>query len=373
MTTREFSLAPELRRASYIAIAGVSFCAVVVAAIGLAFKNENAARDALVILTVVFAVGAFLFWWVRHFRYRIDERGLHRRLFFRWQTWTWDTFGTGNVRRGQRRWSFVFPDLPLHRRKLSFAVIGEENAEWVLAECLKHWASLPPPAVPDRIELVPGAPLAQLFTSRRIYADARGLVLTSRTSSRVYGWRDVKRCLIFRQSHEHDGFIELRLEFPDESIVLVVDPKNDIKQWKGPKSDIVSEFIKQHVAPDCIVNASIAGAALSLLEVDARIERVQRIIAEYKKLVRLVIIVLLPLFCLLIWYIRPKRFSDPYTLWGFIAGSALLTILVTLQYGGTIYFVRKEFSESLADLHAQRRSFLDPDSTQEESIDEETR
>jgi hypothetical protein len=189
----------------------------------------------------------------------------------------------------------------------------------------------------------------------------------------VYAWRDVQRCIFFRQSHEHGDFIRLRLDLPDERIVLMVDPQNGIKQWKGSKAEIVSEFVKKHISPERIVNASITGAALSLLEVDVRIEDMERTISEHKKLVRLVIIVLLPLFCVYIWYIRPKSLSDPYTLWRFVAGSALLIILVTQQYGGTIHFVRKEFSESLADLHTQRRSFLDPDPVPEESKDEEAR
>lgn len=103
------------------------------------------------------------------------------------------------------------------------------------------------------------------------------------------------------------------------------------------------------------------------------IEDMERTITACKMSARIIVSVLLPLFCFYIWYIRPKSFEDPYTLWGSIAALALLIFMVTLQYGETIYFVRKGFSESLADLHAQRSSFLDPDSTQEKSIDEETR
>ena len=209
------------------------------------------------------------------------------------------------------------------------------------------------------IELVPGAPIVRPFTSRRFFADAKGIVLTSRTGCKALSWLDVRRCVFLRPSFQHDSFVELRLELPAEIFVLTVDAQNDIKQWAGPKPEVVSEFIKRHIQSDRVVDASLDGPARSIAEVDARIERLRQLYDELTKYVRWMYVLLPACLGLWVWYSWPKNSADTFGIAVYLIGVVVVATGYGTMFFGYSYFGRRRFNEQITDLRTQRDSLVE--------------
>ncbi len=352
---KEYELGKELKRAFSIGIFGIAICIICVGALE-SWSDDNFAWGPFAIaVTLAITISLALIWWARHYRVRIDELGIHRRILFAWHSWPWELFASGDANVGNYRSHFTFPNMPRMQRRLSLELLGAENCEEVLAHCLDHWSPPKQAEVPNRIEIVPGALAFRLFTSRRFFADAKGVTLITRATSKVYAWRDVQRCVFFRISHQHEEFLDLILEFSDQRFVLVVDRPNNVRLWRGPASDVLSLFLKQHVDSGRIVNAALAGPPLSVAEADFRIQRLKASLSKFRRFQYF-----LWIFCpvgvaLTAWWYWPRNAVD---LPIHFLKIGLTALLVGVFYILLPAFASRQLRDPIEDLHVQRNRLL---------------
>src|SRR5262249_18503802 len=119
----ELRLAPEYRRCAVYA--GVGFVLISANVVWQKWANVNCAWVNTVIGLAVFGTAAlFLLAVVFRYRIRIDEHGVWRRRFVRWDLWPWEAFEQGLVRHGKLGDQLIYPARGWYWRTISASLLG---------------------------------------------------------------------------------------------------------------------------------------------------------------------------------------------------------------------------------------------------------
>jgi hypothetical protein len=322
----EFRAAPELRRAAYIFLWGIVFCAIVFMLVFSWIDGSSFSASLMIapLLSILFAV--FGSWWVSRYRIRANDIGIHRRILFRWRTWPWASFASGTARAGSSYSSFVFPELRWGLRRLTFEFLDEPSRVQIMEKCLRHYVAPPSPEAPDRIDIRIGALIPRYLRHRRIRADRLGLEMTRGQRTSLFRWCEVRQLVLFRKSHQHDDFLELLIYLPDRVESLKFNTEQGVRMWSGPKAPIVSSFFARHVPSERITYCAIEGPALSTAELNHRIARLDSISKGMRCVnfwVRIIVVVSAAAYIALEW---PIHLADDFD-------------RLTLLFGGVLFLV----------------------------------
>src|SRR5688572_13289601 len=114
--SKEYSLAPELRRCCWYVIAAWPALAVVFFLVArfCAGRGPGDMAFGLALFSLLAVAPAALLRW----RVRIDDQGVSRRLFWRWDVWTWADLASGRIRK-LHPYKLLDPARPWWRRTLN--------------------------------------------------------------------------------------------------------------------------------------------------------------------------------------------------------------------------------------------------------------
>jgi hypothetical protein len=284
---REFGLKPEFIRAAWLGFVAIILL-IVAAQMSISARNDDfdfwrtaggwADRaDSILVGLVPASVGMFM---AHRWRLRLDVRGLHRRRFFGWQTWTWEEFREGHIRHDDEAFSFINPADYRWQRKIDLGVLKEENRDYSFAVCLRFWT---PPAVEVPCTLSIKTSVTGL-RGTTIDMGPIGIDVSGAGIPRSYGWDEVVLLRIVRLEENHPGFKVLRLTLPDRELELRYSREQGQvkKNWTGAGPDVVSAFLERHVSAERIEEAALEGRARTVADVDSRLEDLRNRQREFR-------------------------------------------------------------------------------------------
>jgi hypothetical protein len=266
----EMRLVPELRRCAVYAAVGA------VAAIGLLVWLELAGLnpqqwEAAAVLGGGFALGAIgLLAAAFRYRVRIDERGVWRRRFVRWDLWPWGAFAAGLVRHGKLGDQLTYPEKSWYWRTISTSVLGEANRVAFEAAVAQHWVPPPPPELPDTLDIRHG-----LRTRLELSADGVRVKKNRHDAGELVPWPGVVRVEVVRASHGRPDFVTLTLHLRDQPAPVTLRHHQGEKMWKGADAEAIARFVQRHAGERFEVIA-LRGPPADAAEADRRLARLDR-------------------------------------------------------------------------------------------------
>lgn len=276
---REYRLAPWSIRSAWWCAIGVLLlfpcCVALEYALPLDYTKRSFSET---VLSVFFRLSPFLLAsgilvaMAQRWRLRVDDSGLHRRRFLRWDTWLWDDFRRGLIGRGAGVGMYIDDRKPWHRRRFTVGYLAIDDRETVAALCLSR--STPHPQnIPASLRL--RTPKVG-FNGISLAMAPSGIEMTDRQGTHVYNWNDVERLEFTRIEKDHPSFHHLRIILPNKVIELKAEGA-DMQNWWGAKPIEVSAFLKRYVANERISEVyprhqSITRQGLALAEVVIRRE-----------------------------------------------------------------------------------------------------
>ena len=247
---REYRIQPELRRCCvYVLVSGV------VIAFVARWVNQfgpNQGIGGIVLGGILYSAQVVLSSVAFRWRLRLDERGIARRMLFRWDLWTWEELASGRIRK-VRGPKLLDPDRPWWRRTLAWGLMLHADMMTVAKEINAHYRLPPPPEVSDTIKIKYG------FRKSAVL-DKDGIHLTVGKNANDYSWHDVQWILIKREDPVCRYFKSLVIVLPDREIELqfVTHQGGTSPTWKGATAEELNEFLLSKI-PAGKVDVSILG------------------------------------------------------------------------------------------------------------------
>jgi hypothetical protein len=275
---RVFRLAPEYRRCGvYI----VLFCLLLAALeVGLKLAGLTPRTWAELFaspLTVM--AGALLGVAVLTWRYalRVDDRGVWRRRFSRWDLWPWEAFAAGAVRTGTSKDSWVYPARPWHSRYLILEFLAEADRTALAERIRPVWrpAALP---LPEEVEVRYGM-------GNRLALSRRGIMFRRRGSDqdRFYRLYEVVQLRVTRVNHTRRDFRTLELELPREAGPIRLRFQKFGRSWEGPDAEVVLAYLQQYVPANRVQVTALSGPPQDRDEADRRLADLDRADRQLRK------------------------------------------------------------------------------------------
>jgi hypothetical protein len=238
----DFRLAPEYRRCGIYVAVGFVLVATATLALKWAGVDHRPWPDTIIVLAVF---GAFTFLLLAHilrYRLRIDEIGIWRRRFVRWDLWPWEAFEQGKVRHGKASDQLTYPEKGWYFRNISASVFGD--ADRAVYEAVVRRYLVPPPA-PELPETV----VAKYGLRARLELTAEGVRLLAhkRDTGQHFPWRNVVRVDVLRASHDRPDFVSLDLHFPGRASPVRMTHHNGRPMWTGANADVIELFLRRHL------------------------------------------------------------------------------------------------------------------------------
>lgn len=286
----EYRIAGELRRCCWYTILGAFALAAVFFWIARFVQNRGPVD--IFVGCVLFALLAAAMVVPLGWKIRVDQHGISRRLFFRWDLWPWAALASGRVSK-LHPFTLHDPERPWWRRRLRLGCMASSDIQEVISMVNTHYKLPPPPSIPGRLAIKYGFRRSATF-------DANGIHLIIRDMPHDYLWRDLRDIHITRMDPLRRDFKSLVITLPDQELELkrVTHQGGTSPTWRGATAEELNEFLFQFVPPDCI-HISIAGHEL------AKREHIERKLEETKKRTRefvIMMVVFLPLILgLLVW------------------------------------------------------------------------
>jgi len=265
----DFRLAPEYRRCGiYVAVAFVVIAAILVG-FTWAGINDRTWERSIIVLTA-FAVGT-LFLLVAIFRYRIqiDEHGVWRRRFVRWDLWPWDAFEQGKVRHGKGGDQLTFPEKSWYWRTISASALGERDRAAYETVVRRYRVAPSSPPVPDVLDL-------KLPLRARLALSADGVQWRSgrHDDGELVRWPDVVRVEVIRATHDRPDFVTLELYLPDQPKPVRLTHNKGAPMWSGADAEVIALYLRRHLeAAGRFQVTALRGPPADLAESDRRLTR----------------------------------------------------------------------------------------------------
>src|SRR5262245_15854224 len=132
----------------------IGFLLIATAAVWMKAEDPNRSPWLGTIIFLALCEAAVLALVVGAFRYRIviDEQGVWRRRFFRWDLWPWDAFEQGKVKYTQLYSDQLkFPEKHWYWRIISSSFLAKPDRVAYETVVSRYMLRPPPPEVPDAI------------------------------------------------------------------------------------------------------------------------------------------------------------------------------------------------------------------------------
>jgi hypothetical protein len=216
--------------------------------------------------------------------FRVDERGVWQRWYWRWDLWPWEAFAGGLVRHTSAICGWEYPDKPWYSRRMDFSILNDADCQWVMERVLQVWKP-PTVEVPEEIKLRShGLPNMYLRVSPRgvVFAEEkgeparlyrwsevlrarmkldrylefspRGIVFSRVTDGepRHYRWSDVVQVRVRRFAHWRQDCSGLELEFPagEPTAFLGKCPGRSRCNWTGADARVVLAYLRRYVGEE---------------------------------------------------------------------------------------------------------------------------
>lgn len=315
-----FRLAPEYRRCGIYGLVG--FLVVLGTAILLIWIDHgfqrNRVRDLLGMLPLFMFLAPYLIWSVilLRWRLRVDDRGIARQRFWRWDAWPWEVFADGQVYSGSSSLSFEYPEKPWCHRILLLHVLAKDDA-MLLGDLIKKiWKPPPVPAV-EEITIDYFA-----HGKKRVRFHRQGIDVRVNAREYFYPWSAVQKLRITRVDHNCRDFRRLEMLLPEQSMRLR-DFRHDLRcRTKTEAREIIAALLLNHVPPDRAVIIACRGPPRSLEECSERLTKLNRQIREHS---------CVRWFCwcmLAALYSLPMIFGDWKLVWTAIVPTGLVFLLL---------------------------------------------
>lgn len=262
---RSFFLLSEIWRATMWAIGG---CILIAGVMGFvpALGPQRPLGERVCAAAVFLAFAACLSQFLLH-RIRVDQHGISRRILWWWDLWAWESFTSGEVRRGVELSDYEDPSRPWWRRRLRLGLLEESDATAINALIKRVWTPPPPEPIPETLTLELSWP-----DKRVVEIDSTGITVTKTGEPTVYRWNEVGEIEIWRLEADRPDFRELRLQFADQKIELrrFSNDGEECQIWQGSSSESIAVRVNQFADRSRIRDWALHGPPRSLQELDAR-------------------------------------------------------------------------------------------------------
>jgi hypothetical protein len=242
---RYFCISPALRRSAYYVLFSAIPLAIILFWVSRFARGEGIVSAACKSGSLLFIFSALTFLPLR-WALRIDNEGIARRLFFRWDMWSWSDLASGHIEK-RHGYTLVDPQRPFWRRSLEIGCMAKEDIRLVMELINTHYRLSPAPELPDELEMKYGT-----FFRRSAQFDRNGIHLSESKQPVDFLWSDVRRLHITRMDPLRRDFQRLELVLPDREIELKFMKHGSSPNWKGVTSELLSTFFEQYVLPERI-------------------------------------------------------------------------------------------------------------------------
>jgi hypothetical protein len=234
----EFRAAREARRGAYYVLAAIP----PLAAIGVVVSRYCGLPDAEPIAyTMLLVVGSLA---ALRWKVRIDEHGISRRWFYRWDFWPWEDLASGRIEK-RHPYTLLDPRRPWWRRRLALEFMAPAEIRRAMELVNARYRLPDPPAIPEALDICYGF-------RRRALLDAKGICIHERGEVRQYLWNEVIRCHVTRMDPLRRDFKRLELSLPGHEFEFTLFQNGMNPSWRGATAAVVDEFLKRCIAADRI-------------------------------------------------------------------------------------------------------------------------
>jgi hypothetical protein len=315
--------------------------------------------------------------------FRVDERGVWQRWYWRWDLWPWEAFAGGLIRHTSACYGWEYPDKPWYSRTMDFSILNDADRDCLLERVLQVWKP-PPVEVPEEIKLRShGLPNMYLRVSPRgvVFAEEkgdpprlyrwseilrapmkldrylefspRGIVFSRVTDGepRRYAWSDVVQVRVRRFAHWRQDCSGLELEFPagEPTAFLGKCPGRSRCNWTGADARVVLAYLRRYVGEERVQFTASTGPPRTPDEADRRVRDLDRSDREYRKGTRTVYAVFVCFGCLLLFARGGVSRWDAYE-W-FTAGFVFLGVgLIAAAIGKSLSAARRHVRRKRSEL-----------------------
>jgi membrane associated rhomboid family serine protease len=213
------------------------------------------------------------------FRLRIDEHGIWRRRFVRWDLWPWEAFERGRVRHGRFGDQLTYPEKPWYWRTMSASFLGEADRAAFETAVRKYRVPPPPPEVPEVLTLRCGL-------LRRVELSAEGVRAgLADHEGELIAWSDVDRAEVMRANHDRPDFVTLTLHLPAPAKPVRLS-RREGQNWQGPDAEMIALYLQRHLRDDRFEVTALRGPPADAAEADRRLARLDRDERQYRMIGR---------------------------------------------------------------------------------------
>ena len=307
---------------------------------------QNEVGGWFVCIMLLVAANLFVVW-VERIRFRLEDGGISRRFYFRWDPWPWDVFASGHVQYTAEMLLFTDPRRPWWRRKLSLALLGEAERERLLDACLRHWNA----SAVEPKEALALSVRRRLLWRTRVSLAADGISVTEGGQTSFHSWCEVQSVWVFRHRQGQPDFRSLCLVLAGREIVLtkIFNQGNPRMNWRGSDGAAVFTFLSRHLPKEKVHVGHWRGEATGHGDLILRVVLYRRLVSKSLRAASAV----LALISVCVSYYVYKGVSTHTPWWAFcmlalIFGSWLSIPLLTLhQIRAALCRAEREATETL--------------------------
>lgn len=346
----EFRLAPQFRRCAVYVVVGFVLVSATAIGLSLAEGNDTARPKALAGLAVLGVGSLLLLVLTFHYRLRIDERGVWRRRFVRWDLWPWEAFEQGRVRHGKYGDELTCPEKGWYWRTISASFLGPVDRAAFEAVVREYRVPPPPPDLPDVVTLRCGLRARVELSAEGVRAgplDREGELIA---------WPDVVRAEVVRTTHDRSDFVTLTLHLPAPTKPVRLS-RREGPNWRGPDAEVIALYMQRHLGHGRFEVTALRGPPADAAEADRRLARLARDERQYRIIGR---VTAWGLAALAVMMLEPWDWPNPFN-WGRadwveaalkVGAVAVLIGMQLILALGVVYFqgrdVRRRREEVLA-------------------------
>ncbi|HZU37231.1 MAG TPA: hypothetical protein VFA18_15015, partial [Gemmataceae bacterium] len=274
-----FRFAPEYRRCGmYLFVGYLLFAGILIGLeqVGLTQRGWGPIILVLAILALPMLGGALCLY---RQRLRVDERGVWRRRFFRWDLWPWEAFAAGQVRQGTYKDRFILPSKPWWNRSLCLEFLSDHEREHLVNRIRDVWMPPPLPVLPAELTIRWGLRRWACLSDTGIKV-GRG----KRAPGCFFPWTTVLRVRLTRLEHGRRDFRAVEILLPGVARPILLRLHEGRPLWTGADAETLGAFLERTVPPDHLLLTAMAGPPRTLAEADWRLLDVNRMEREAKQM-----------------------------------------------------------------------------------------
>lgn len=205
-----------------------------------------------------------------HWRLRIDQHGVSRRLLFWWDLWLWNDLASGRI---QKIYPYTLkdPKRAWWNRTLRLSFMEPQDNQNVMTAINKHYKLPPAPVVPD--ELVLKSRFGQDITFSR-----EGITVKMRKASKCYPWSKVLSIRIIRMDAIRRDFKSLEIELPDQQLEFQYFSQQGgtSTSWTDATAEEINEYVFIHADQNVIKVLTVYALKTDRVSLQQKLEKAEK-------------------------------------------------------------------------------------------------